>query len=97
MAERINELGGVVPGSMGFRPDQYTLQPPKDQSDVVAVVRGLIHAENLAIRRYERLLATAHNADAATMKMVVGALAGSQRRRRLQHAFRLEYEGHRPP
>lgn len=49
LAKRVKELGGHVPGSMAFRPAQKSLQPPADTIDVVAVIRGVIEAEDAAI------------------------------------------------
>src|SRR5271154_1164940 len=39
--ERIKELYGVVPGSNDFEASQDFLQPPDDQRDIVAVIRGV--------------------------------------------------------
>ena len=49
-AARIKELYGVVPGSMDFKASQDKLQPPKDQVDVVHVIKGVIDAEDGGIR-----------------------------------------------
>src|SRR5688572_20979449 len=42
---RIKELYGHVPGSLSFRAEQRFLQPPADTTDVAAVIRGVIEAE----------------------------------------------------
>ena len=52
---RIKELYGVVPGSEEFSADQSFLQPPEHQTDVVAVIRGVIEAESGAIEFYTRI------------------------------------------
>ena len=46
LAARIKEIGGRVPGSFVFKPEQASLQPPEDSTDVVAVIHGVIEAEN---------------------------------------------------
>src|SRR5215213_9649408 len=43
-AQRIKELYGVVPGSLGFSATQTELQPPERQTDIVHVIRGVIAA-----------------------------------------------------
>ena len=58
-AQRIKELYGVVPGSLDFEPEQSSLQPPDDQTDIVHVIRGVIEAEkrcDRALRPHHRLL-----------------------------------------
>ena len=45
LAKRVKEVGGIVPGSLGFRADQKSLQPPANTTDVVAVIRGVIDAD----------------------------------------------------
>ena len=52
LAERIKEIGGRVPGSFVFKPEQASLQPPEDSTDVVAVIHGVIEAENAATPRF---------------------------------------------
>ena len=54
-AHRINELYGVVPGSMEFTAEQSYLQPPEHQTDIVYVTKGVIEAETGAIEhRHDR-------------------------------------------
>jgi len=52
LAKRIKELGGHVPGSMEFKPEQKSLQPPADTTDVVTVIKGVIEAEEDSIKTY---------------------------------------------
>jgi bacterioferritin len=56
LAKRIKQIGGVVPGSLQFKPDQKALQPPADTTDVAAVIRGVIAAEDAAIEHYGKLI-----------------------------------------
>ncbi len=45
IAQRIKTIGGRVPGSLENKTSQKYLQPPKDTTDIVAVIRGVIAAE----------------------------------------------------
>ena len=42
IGRRIKTLGGQVPGTMEFQARQTDLQPPSDNTDVVAVIKGVI-------------------------------------------------------
>src|SRR5262245_42706853 len=55
LAKRIKTVGGIVPGSLKLKWGQKALQPPKDSTDVVAVIKGVIKAEEEAIDIYTRL------------------------------------------
>ena len=55
-ANRIKELYGVVPGSLDFKPEQGSLQPPDQQTDVVHIIKGVIDAETGAIEHYNRII-----------------------------------------
>ena len=54
LAARIKEIDGRVPGSFDFKPEQASLQPPEDTTDVVAAIHGVIEAENIAIEQYNK-------------------------------------------
>jgi hypothetical protein len=45
LATRIKTIGGVVPGSLDLPRSQKFLQPPKDTTDIVAAIKGVIAAE----------------------------------------------------
>src|ERR671914_565407 len=91
-AARIKELYGVVPGSMDFKASQDTLQPPKDQVDVVHVIKGVIDAEDGAIRHYTRIVEETEEVDPVTQDMVIDILHDEQGHRRLFEGFLREYE-----
>jgi len=91
-ANRIKELYGVVPGSEEFRPEQSFLQPPEHQTDVVAVIRGVIEAESGAIEHYTRIIAETDGVDPVTQDMVIAILRDEQGHRRLFEGFLREYE-----
>lgn len=91
-AGRIKELYGVVPGSEEFRPEQGFLQPPEHQTDVVAVIRGVIEAETGAIEHYTRIVEETEGVDPVTQDMVIAILRDEQGHRRLFEGFLREYE-----
>ena len=91
-ANRIKELYGVVPGSEEFRPEQSFLQPPEHQTDVVAVIRGVIEAESGAIEHYTRIVEETEGVDPVTQDMVIAILRDEQGHRRLFEGFLREYE-----
>ena len=91
-AARIKELYGVVPGSLGFKASQDTLQPPDDQIDVVHVIKGVIDAEDGAIQHYTRIVEETEEVDPVTNDMVIAILHDEQGHRRLFEGFLREYE-----
>lgn len=91
-ASRIKELYGVVPGSEEFSPEQGFLQPPEHQTDVVAVIRGVIEAETGAIEHYTRIVEETEGVDPVTQDMVIAILRDEQGHRRLFEGFLREYE-----
>jgi bacterioferritin len=91
-ARRIKELYGVVPGSLEFRPEQHSLQPPREQTDIVHVIRGVIDGEREAIRFYNEIIEAADGVDWVTQDMVIGILRDEQGHLRLFEGFLREYQ-----
>jgi bacterioferritin len=91
-ARRIKELYGVVPGSLEFTPQQASLQPPEQQTDIVHVIRGVIEAETGAITHYNRIIEATDGVDWVTQDMVIGILQDEEGHRRLFEGFLREYE-----
>jgi bacterioferritin len=91
-AARIKELYGVVPGSMEFKASQDKLQPPDNQVDVVHVIKGVIDAEDGAIKHYTRMVEETEGVDPVTQDMVIEILRDEQGHRRLFEGFLREYE-----
>lgn len=91
-AQRIKELYGVVPGSMGFEAEQSYLQPPERQSDIVHVIKGVIAAETGAIDHYNLIVQRTEESDPVTNDMVIAILHDEERHRRLFEGFLREYE-----
>lgn len=92
LAGRIRVLGGEVPGSMEFKPVQKSLQPPKDSTDVVAVIKGVIDAEFGAISQYQKLIKLTDGFDYATQDLCITLMADEQDHLREFRGFLKEYE-----
>jgi bacterioferritin len=92
LANRIKTIDGVIPGSMKFEPVQQTLQPPSDTTDVVAVIKGVIDAEEAAIAQYEKIIRLCDGFDFVTQDMCITLLADEQQHRREFVGFLKEYE-----
>ena len=91
LAQRIKTIGGRVPGSMENQAGQKYLQPPKDTTDVVAVIRGVIAAEEAAIAQYNKIIRLCDGRDYVTQDLVIGILAGEEDHRREFLGFLREY------
>lgn len=92
IAKRIKVLEGRVPGSLELQRTQKSLQPPEDSTDVVAVIRGVITAEEEAIAQYEKIIKLCDQVDFVTQDMVVEILGDEQNHRRQFVGFLSEYE-----
>jgi bacterioferritin len=88
---RIKELYGRVPGSMEFRAEQRSLQPPAETTDVVAVIRGVIEAEQGAIDHYTNVIRACEGVDYVTADMVTTILADEEGHLREFEGFLKEY------
>lgn len=94
-ARRIKDLYGVVPGSMEFRAQQQSLQPPEVQTDLVHVIRGVIDAENGAIAHYNNIIEATEGVDHATQDIVIDILRDEQGHKRMFEGFLREFEAER--
>lgn len=92
LANRIKEIGGRVPGSFAFKPEQASLQPPEDSTDVVAAIHGVIEAENKAIEQYNKIIRLCDGIDYVTQDLCVKLLADEEKHRREFRGFLKEYE-----
>ena len=50
LAKRINVLGARLPGSLELPRNQNLLQPPLDNADAMAVIRGVMSANEASIK-----------------------------------------------
>jgi bacterioferritin len=94
-ARRIKDLYGVVPGSLDVKPEQKTLQPPAEQTDIDLVIRGVIEAENGGIAHYTKIVEATDGVDPVTNDMVIEILGDEQSHRRMFEGFLKEYESER--
>jgi bacterioferritin len=93
LAKRMRVLGAQVPGSFGFKAQQKSLQPPKKSRDVVSVIKGVIDAEDAAIKQYGKIIKLCEGIDYATQDACVRLLADEEDHRREFIGFLKEYEG----
>jgi len=91
LALRIKTLGGRVPGSLENKRDQTYLQPPKDTTDVVFVIKGVIKAEEGAIAQYNKIIKLCDGRDYVTQDQAIEILAGEEEHRREFIGFLREY------
>jgi bacterioferritin len=92
LAKRINVLGGRLPGSLELSRDQDLLQPPLDNKDVMAVIRGVISANEASIGQYQRIIQLTEGLDYVTQDMVIDLLSDERELRRLFLSFLTESE-----
>ncbi len=92
IANRVKTIGGNLPGSEHFKSAQKLLQPPQDQTDVVAVIKGVIAAEESAMAQYEKIIKLCDGYDYVTQDMCITILADEQQHRREFVGFLREYE-----
>ena len=92
LANRIKTIGGQVPGSMALTLDQVKLQPPADSTDIEAVIRGVIAAEEGAIAQYKKVIELSTGIDPATEDLAITALADEEQHRREFLGFLKEIE-----
>lgn len=92
LAARIKEIGGRVPGSFAFKPEQTSLQPPENTTDVVAAIHGVIEAENAAIDQYNKIIRLCDGEDYVTQDLCIRLLADEETHRREFRGFLKEYE-----
>lgn len=91
LANRIKTLGGTVPGSMALKKGQKFLQPLKDTTDIVSVIKGVIEAEEGAIAQYKKVIKICDGHDYVTQDMVIGLLSGEEDHRSEFIGFLKEY------
>ncbi|TKX82583.1 rubrerythrin, partial [Halorubrum sp. SS5] len=63
LGQRLKQLDARPPGSAEFTAGQESLQPPEDSTDVLAVINGVLDAEEDAIATYRELIDAAEAAD----------------------------------
>ncbi len=93
IGQRLKQLGAQPPGSGEFVARQDSLQPPEDSTDVLAVIRGVLDAEEGAIETYRDLIDAAEEAeDPVTEDLAVTILADEEAHRTEFRGFEKEYQ-----
>ncbi|WP_138005311.1 ferritin-like domain-containing protein [Halalkalirubrum salinum] len=92
LGQRLKQLGARPPGSAAFTARQESLQPPEDSTDVLAVIEGVLEAENEAIETYRDLINAAEaEDDPVTEDLAVTILSDEEAHRTEFQGFRKEY------
>jgi bacterioferritin len=93
LGQRLKQLGARPPSSMEFTARQESLQPPDDSTEVVAVIDGVLDAEEDAIATYRDLVNAAEDADdPVTEDLAVTILADEEAHRTEFRGFKKEYQ-----
>jgi len=87
LGHRLKQLGSTVPGSLKLKMTQKSLQPPTETTDVVAVIRGVVAAEEEAIEHYNSMIQICDGIDYVTQDLAIKILAEEE-------AHRQEFEGY---
>lgn len=91
LANRIKTIGGRVPGSLALPRSQSFLQPPKKNTDIIAVIKGVIKAEEAAMAQYNKIIRLCDGRDYVTQDLCVEILSGEEDHRREFMGFLTEY------
>ncbi|MFC5134241.1 MULTISPECIES: ferritin-like domain-containing protein [Haloferacaceae] len=92
LGQRLKQLDARPPGSAEFTARQDSLQPPEDSTDVLAVIEGVLEAEEGAIDTYRDLIDAAEEADdPVTEDLAVTLLSDEEAHRTEFRGFQKEY------
>ena len=91
LGHRIKQLGGKVPGSLQLKMTQASLQPPEDTTDVLDVIRGVLEAEEEAIKHYNALIKITDGQDYVTQDLAITILADEEGHRQQFQGYLKEY------
>lgn len=92
LAKRIKEIGGTIPGSFDIKTNQKSLQPIEDTTDVEYVIKGVIDAENSAIKGYNKLIKDCDGIDYVTQDLVITLLGDEESHRTIFEGYLKEYK-----
>src|SRR5919204_5791445 len=91
LGNRIKQLGGSVIGSLGLTFSQKSLQPPKDSTDVLTVIKGVLQAEEEAIAQYNSLIKMTDGVDYVTQDLAITLLGQEEAHRQQFEGYLKEY------
>jgi bacterioferritin len=77
LGNRIKQLSGQVPGSASVKLGAQQ-QPPSDTTDVVAVIKGVIEAEETACNHYRKIIKATEGEDYVTQDLCIRLLASEE-------------------
>lgn len=93
LGHRLKQLDERPPASYDFEARQESLQPPKNSTDVLSVINGVLDAEEDAIETYRSLITAAEDADdPVTEDIAVTILSDEEAHRTEFRGFKREYE-----
>ena len=92
LGARIKTIGGIVPGSLSLNFGQTDLQPSDDMTDVVAIIKGVIHAEDAACNHYQSIIKMCESVDYVTQELCIELLGMEEDHRRQFRGYLKEYE-----
>ena len=91
LANRIKQLGGMVPGSTGVKLGGQR-QPIEDTTNVTAVIEAVIEAEEGAIAQYRKIIKATDGEDYVTQDMAITLMADEEEHLILFKGFLKEYK-----
>jgi bacterioferritin len=91
LGARIKQLGGLLPGSASVSLGQQ-IQPSKNTTDVVGVIKAVIDAEESAIAHYNSVIKATDGSDYVTQDLCIRLLADEEEHLILFRGFLKEYE-----
>jgi bacterioferritin len=92
LATRIKTIGGSVPGSLDLPRNQKFMQPTKDSTDVVSIIKGVIEAEEGAIAQYNKIIKLCDGTDYVTQDLAIQLLGDEESHRQEFQGYLREYE-----
>jgi Protein distantly related to bacterial ferritins len=93
LGQRLKQLGARPPASGEFTARQESLQPPEDSTDVLAVINGVLEAEEGATDTYNTLINAAEAADdPVTEDRAVTILSDEEAHKTEFYGFKREYQ-----
>ena len=91
LAQRIKQLGGLVPGSASVEMGSQ-IQPSDDTTDVVYAIKAVIGAEEAACAHYNKLIKATDGTDYVTQDLCIQLLASEEEHLVLFRGYLKEYD-----
>jgi len=90
LGQRIKQIGGQVPGSLSVTLGGQT-QPSSNTTDVVAVIKAVIDAEESACAQYKKIIHATEGEDYVTQDLAIQLLGDEEEHLILFKGFLKEY------